>query len=100
MGAGSGPWKQSTRREMREIQTGGLRPSYGLGWVREPGAFGKTCSPATFGHHGSTGTVVWHDPESHVTCVILTTRPAVDSRASVIIPASEIVGRTDRSQRP
>jgi CubicO group peptidase (beta-lactamase class C family) len=98
VGPGSVPWAQSTRREMREIQTGALHPSYGLGWVRESGAFGKTCSPATFGHHGSTGTVVWHDPESHVTCVLLTTRPAVDSRASLLIPVSEIVGRSDRGQ--
>jgi CubicO group peptidase (beta-lactamase class C family) len=97
VGRGSVPWAQATRREMREIQTSGLRPSYGLGWVREPGAFGKTCSPATFGHHGSTGTVVWHDPESHLTCVLLTTRPAVDSRASVVIPVSEIAGRAARS---
>ena len=94
---GSVPWEQATRREMREIQTGALRPSYGLGWVREPGAFGKTSSPATFGHYGSTGTVVWHDPETDVTCVLLTTRPAVDSRAKVLIPVSEIVGRTERS---
>ena len=77
---------------MREIQTGSLRPSYGLGWMREPGGFGKTCSPATFGHYGSTGTVVWHDPESRQTCVLLTTRPAVNSRASVLVPVSEIVG--------
>jgi CubicO group peptidase (beta-lactamase class C family) len=90
------PWSPATRREMREVQTGALRPSYGFGWRREAGAFGKTCSPATFGHHGSTGTVVWHDPESGVTCVVLTTRPATDSRASVLGPVSDIVGRTAR----
>jgi beta-lactamase class C len=98
VGPGSAPWAESTRREMREIQTGVLRPSYGLGWVREPGAFGKTCSPAAFGHYGSTGTVVWHDPDSHVTCALLTTRPAADSRASVLMPVSEIVGRSDRDR--
>jgi CubicO group peptidase (beta-lactamase class C family) len=97
---GSEPWDQSTRREMREIQTGTLRPSYGFGWVRESGAFGKTCSPATFGHHGSTGTVVWHDPASHVTCVLLTTKPASDSRASVIIPVCEIAGRVAGAEAP
>lgn len=88
----STPWQQSTREEMREIQTGGHRPSYGLGWVREPGAFGKTCSPATYGHFGSTGTVVWHDPESGITCVILTSKPAEVSRAKLLVPVSEIVG--------
>jgi CubicO group peptidase (beta-lactamase class C family) len=86
------PWPRATRMEMREIQTGTLRPSYGLGWMRERGAFGKTCSPSTFGHHGSTGTVVWHDPESRTTCVILTTRPATESRASLLLPVSEMVG--------
>jgi CubicO group peptidase (beta-lactamase class C family) len=91
-GTGSAPWPPSTRMEMREIQTGAHRPSYGLGWVREPGAFGKTCSPLTFGHFGSTGTVVWHDPESKITCVLLTTRPAGESRRSLLVPVSEIVG--------
>ena len=67
------PWPQSTRKEMCEVQTGALRPSYGLGWMREPGVFGKTCSPATFGHFGSTGTVVWHDPASMITWVVLKT---------------------------
>ncbi|HUR59493.1 MAG TPA: serine hydrolase domain-containing protein [Opitutaceae bacterium] len=97
-GTGSVPWEQSTRREMVEVQTGAGRPRYGLGWMREPGTFGKSCSPAAFGHHGSTGTVAWHDPESDVTCVVLTTRPAVDSRAGVLLPVSEIAGRSDRSR--
>jgi hypothetical protein len=35
---------------------------------------------------------VWHDPESHVTCVLLTTKPAAVSRASVIMPVCDIVG--------
>ncbi len=89
---GPAPWERPTRREMIAIQTGNLRPSYGYGWRREAGAFGKNCSPATFGHHGSTGTVVWHDPQSSVTCVLLTTRPAADSRASLLGPVSDIVG--------
>jgi CubicO group peptidase (beta-lactamase class C family) len=78
---------------MIDVQTGDLRPSYGLGWRREAGAFGKTCSPAAFGHHGSTGTVMWHDPESRVTCVLLTTRALAESRASLVDPVCEIVGR-------
>jgi CubicO group peptidase (beta-lactamase class C family) len=86
------PWPRETRWEMREVQTGTMRPSYGLGWMRERGAFGKTGSASTFGHHGSTGTVVWHDPQSRITCVILTTRPATESRDSLILPVSEIVG--------
>jgi hypothetical protein len=40
--------------------------------------------------------VVWHDPAAHITCVLLTTKPAAESRARVLIPVSEIVGRTNR----
>jgi CubicO group peptidase (beta-lactamase class C family) len=83
----------ATVREMRAIQTGTLRPAFGLGWQREPGAFGGTCSAETFGHFGSTGTVIWHDPATATTCVVLTTRPAADSRASLLLPVSEILGR-------
>ena len=86
---GKEPWPQSTRLEMRTIQTGELRPSYGFGWSREPGAFGRKCSTATFGHFGSTGTVVWHDPQAKITCVILASRPL---RTTLLVPASEIVG--------
>lgn len=95
---GAGPWTEATRREMRTIQTGAMRPSYGFGWRNGDGAYGKSCSPATFGHHGSTGTVFWHDPESGTTCVLLTTKPATESRASVLDPVSEIVGRADRGR--
>lgn len=88
----SGPWPEATRKEMREIQTGALRPSYGYGWQREPGSFGKTCSAETFGHFGSTGTIFWHDPAAKTTCVLLTTKPATESRARLLIPVSEMVG--------
>jgi CubicO group peptidase (beta-lactamase class C family) len=90
--ATAGPWSRSTREEMCRVQTGALRPSYGLGWVREPGAFGRTCSADTFGHFGSTGTVAWHDPRSRITCVILTTLPATESKSTVLVPVSEKVG--------
>jgi beta-lactamase class C len=84
----------ATRREMRAIQTGTLRPGFGLGWQREPGAFGKTCSAETFGHSGSTGTTIWHDPATATTCVVLTTKPATESRPRLLVPVSEIIGRT------
>jgi CubicO group peptidase (beta-lactamase class C family) len=83
----------ATRREMCAIQTGALRPSFGLAWQRDAGAFGRTCSPETFGHFGSTGAMVWHDPATATTCVILTTRPATESRSSLLLPVSEIIGR-------
>ena len=84
----------ASRHEMRTIQTGALHPSFGLGWQREPGTFGKTCSPDTFGHFGSTGTTIWHDPATTTTCVVLTTRRAAESSATLLLPVSEIIGRT------
>jgi CubicO group peptidase (beta-lactamase class C family) len=91
---------QATCREMRAIQTGSLRPRFGLGWQRDPGAFGRTCSAETFGHFGSTGTMVWHDPATATTFVLLTTRPAADSRASLLLPVSEIIGGRLPASRP
>jgi CubicO group peptidase (beta-lactamase class C family) len=85
---------RTTRQEMRAIQTGALRPRFGLCWQREPGVFGGTCSAETFGHLGSTGTLIWHDPATATSCVVLTTRPATDSRSSLLLPVSEIIGRT------
>ena len=83
----------ATCREMRAIQTGTLRPRFGLGWQRDPGAFGRTCSADTFGHFGATGTMVWHDPATTTTFVLLTTRPAADSKDSLLLPVSAIMGR-------
>jgi CubicO group peptidase (beta-lactamase class C family) len=83
----------ATCREMRAIQTGTLRPRFGLGWQREPGDFGRMCSSETFGHFGSTGTMAWHDPATATAFVLLTTRPATASKASLLLPASEIIGR-------
>ncbi len=86
---------EATCREMRATQTGTLRPRFGLGWQREPGEFGRTCSAETFGHFGSTGTMAWHDPTTATTFVLLTTRPATASKASLLLPASEIIGRAN-----
>ena len=92
--AADAPLSAHTRHEMRTIQTGSLRPSFGLGWQREPGAFGRTCSTDTFGHFGSTGTMAWHDPATAITVVLLTTKPATVSRSRLLLPVSEIIGRT------
>jgi CubicO group peptidase (beta-lactamase class C family) len=53
----------------------GLAPR-GLGWNVGSSAGGKGCSGKTFGHSGSTGTIVWADPASEITCVVLTSLPA------------------------
>ena len=52
---------------------------WGLGWRLDWPAtsanFGDLLGPATFGHWGATGTVLWIDPEHETVCVILTTQP-------------------------
>jgi len=53
----------------------GLTPR-GLGWNVGASAGSKGCSEKTFGHTGSTGTIVWADPSSHTLCVVLTSLPA------------------------
>lgn len=52
----------------------GLHPR-GLGF--DLGQIGGTtkCSPQTFGHTGSTGTLCWADPKTDTICVVLTSLP-------------------------
>ena len=91
------PWAAATRLAMRSVQTEGLNQAWGLGWLVEPRAFGQTCARGTFGHFGATGTVVWHDPVAHLTCALLTTRPAADSRAGLLGPVSDLVAQSVRA---
>jgi CubicO group peptidase (beta-lactamase class C family) len=86
--------KPETAASMIVNQTQGLNEPRGLGWMVKPGSFGKACSARTYGHYGSTGTVAWADPETQLTCVLLTTRPAADSRASVLGPVSDLVSES------
>ena len=78
--------KPETARAMIVNQSG-LPDPWGIGWMIKPGTFGKGCSPATFGHYGSTGTVAWADPKSALTCVLLTTQ----SRDGLLGPVSDLV---------
>lgn len=52
----------------------GLAPR-GLGFNVGPAAGSPGCSPQTFGHGGSTGTLAWADPASQTICVVLTSLP-------------------------
>jgi CubicO group peptidase (beta-lactamase class C family) len=88
--------KSETARAMVVNQTH-LADPWGLGWMIKPGTFGKTCSPSTFGHYGSTGTVAWTDPKSDLTCVLLTTKPAAQSRDGLLGPVSDLVAESVRS---
>jgi beta-lactamase class C len=81
--------REETARSMIQNHTEGLGGRRGLGFAME--GFGKGCSPATFGHSGSTGMLAWADPESDLTCVILTSLPANVSRSLILNPVSDIV---------
>jgi beta-lactamase class C len=83
--------KVETARAMISNQTQPLDTPWGLGWMIKPGTFGRKCSPETFGHYGSSGTVAWADPRTKITCVLLTTRPAAQSRAGLLGPVSDLV---------
>ncbi|MCC2669603.1 MAG: beta-lactamase family protein [Armatimonadetes bacterium] len=59
-----------------------IRAAWGLGWrlaaARESDYFGDLHSPASYGHAGATGTVVWNDPETRISFVLLTNRPGCE----------------------
>ena len=46
-----------------------------LNWPATSANFGDLLGPATYGHWGATGTLMWIDPERDAVCVILTTEP-------------------------
>lgn len=46
-----------------------------LNWPAHSANFGDFLGPATYGHWGATGTVMWIDPDSQSFAVILTTQP-------------------------
>lgn len=46
-----------------------------LNWPAHSANFGDLTGPATFGHWGATGTVLWIDPVRNTWAVILTTQP-------------------------
>jgi CubicO group peptidase (beta-lactamase class C family) len=52
--------------------------AWGIGWgiKGEERAWpsGDLSSPATYGHRGASGTMVWADPKSDVACILLTNR--------------------------
>jgi CubicO group peptidase (beta-lactamase class C family) len=51
---------------------------WGFGWqLKTPfkAMFGDLVSSETFGHWGATGTLVWADPQSSLSCVVLTNQP-------------------------
>lgn len=84
--------RPETARLMVTVHSTGERERFGLGFrIQHAGRFGKACSPATFGHTGSTGTVAWADPASGLICVLLTTLPAAESSEMLLRPVCDLV---------
>jgi CubicO group peptidase (beta-lactamase class C family) len=83
--------KRETAKAMVTEHTQGLNETWGLGWRLGRGQFGRECSARTFGHYGASGTVAWADPATDVRCVLLTTKPADQSRAGLLGPVSDLV---------
>jgi beta-lactamase class C len=82
--------REATAHEMIRNHTPGLGADRGLGF--ELGAaLGKDCSPAAFGHPGSTGTLAWADPTTRTSFVLLTSLPKNVSRELLLDPASDRV---------
>ncbi|GIW78746.1 MAG: hypothetical protein KatS3mg105_0553 [Gemmatales bacterium] len=72
--------KPATARLMiRNHNPKGIAPR-GLGFNVGEKAGSPGCSPSTFGHTGSTGTLCWADPETKTVCVVLTSLPARAAR--------------------
>ena len=63
-----------TEAMIRNHNPAGIR-SRGLGFDLGTSTSSEGCSPATFGHGGSTGTLAWADPVSDTIFVVLTTLP-------------------------
>ena len=89
-----GVLKPETALAMVTNQTAGLQRRWGLGWMLNNGTFGRSCSPDTFGHEGSTGTLCWCDPRKALSFVLLTTRPSAHSSKTLLFPVSEAVSES------
>ena len=64
----------ATQLMIRTHNPAGLE-SRGLGFDVGLEAYCAQCSPATYGHTGSTGTIAWADPDRQRLCVVLTSLP-------------------------
>jgi len=95
---GKGPLKRPTAAAMVANQNYGLNEPWGIGFSVKPGSFGRACSPRTFGHSGSTGTLCWADPAAGATFVILTTLPADVSGKTLLRPVSDLASEAVTSR--
>lgn len=80
--------REAAARDMVRNHTPGLGADRGLGF-QLGAALGNGCSPAAFGHPGSTGTLAWADPTTGTSFVLLTSLPRNLSGALLLDPASD-----------
>ncbi|NNE91730.1 MAG: beta-lactamase family protein [Verrucomicrobiales bacterium] len=83
--------RKETAHLMIQNHTEGLESPRGLGFDLATSSYGESCSPKTFGHRGATGTLAWADPETDLSCVILTSLPLGVSEKSLLKPVSNLV---------
>jgi len=81
--------RPATGQLMISNQNAKLKDPWGIGFSVKPGSFGRRCSPVTFGHSGSTGTLCWADPVTGASFVLLTTWPAEQSNKALLHPVSD-----------
>ncbi len=69
--------------------------AWGLGWqMNHPSFFdclSDHASKLTYGHHGSTGTLAWVDPDRHAFAILLTTAPR-DRHPATLLEISSLLG--------
>ena len=82
--------KPATAAAMITDQNKGVSRPWGIGWSLGSG-FGKNASARTYGHSGSSGVLVWLDPEKDFHCVLLTTLPASFSQRTLLQPVADLL---------
>ena len=65
--------KPATEHLMITNQSSDGVKASGLGFDLPPNAGSPACSPRTFGHNGSAGTLSWADPVTGTICIVFTT---------------------------
>ncbi len=83
--------RAETARLMIQDHTPKLEAHRGIGFVVGPAGLGQGCSPRTFGHSGSTGTLAWADPATDTTFVLLTALPKNVSGELILNPVSDLM---------
>jgi beta-lactamase class C len=87
--------REMTRNQLREpASADGVAPwrapSWGIGWdvkgTKAPHCSGALTSPGTFGHTGSSGSMLWADPALELVCVMIGTRTAESGWSDGAVP--------------